>query len=79
MTRIYKLIDTMETIDVRTPTEKAREEKHRAICRAYLGLSNQHPECRPHRLMAIVAKQYGMTVPGIKNVLASRGLYEGAR
>ncbi len=69
----------METIDVRTPTEKAREEKHRAICRAYLGLSNQHPECRPHRLMSIVAKQYGMTVPGIKNVLASRGLYEGAR
>lgn len=72
----YKTTDTMETIDVRTPTEKAREEKHRAICRAYLSLSNQHPDCKPYRLMSIVAKQYGMTVPGIKNVLTSRGLYE---
>lgn len=66
----------METIDVRTPTEKAREEKHKAICRTYLSLSNQHPDCKPYRLMSIVAKQYGMTVPGIKNVLTSRGLYE---
>lgn len=69
----------METIDVRTPTEKAREEKHKAICRAYLNLSNQHPDCKPYRLMSIIAKQYGMTVPGIKNVLTSRGLYEAAK
>ena len=69
----------METIDVRTPAEKARDEKHAAICRAYLALTNQHPECKPHRLMSIVAKQYGMTVPGIKNVLTSRGLYEVAK
>ena len=75
----YKTTDTMETIDVRTPTEKAREEKHKAICRAYLGLSNQHPECKPYRIMSILAKQYGMTVPGIKNVLTSRGLYEAAK
>ena len=72
----YKTTDTMETIDVRTPNEKAREEKHKAICRAYLSLSNQRPDCKPYRLMSIVAKQYGMTVPGIKNVLTSRGLYE---
>ena len=69
----------METIDVRTPAEKERDEKHKAICRDYLSLSNQHPDCKPHRLMSIVAKQYGMTVPGIKNVLASRGLYEAAK
>lgn len=69
----------METIDVRTPAEKAREERHRAICRSYLSLTNEHPDCKPHRIMSIVAKQYGMTVPGIKNVLTSRGLYEAAR
>lgn len=69
----------MDTIDVRTPAEKAREERHRAICRAYLGLSSQHPECRPYRIMSILARQYGMTVPGIKNVLTSRGLYGAAR
>lgn len=69
----------METIDVRTPTEKAREEKHRAICRSYLSLSTQHPECKPYRLMSILAKQYGMTVPGIKNVLTNRGLYDGIK
>lgn len=69
----------METIDVRTSTEKARDEKHRAICSAYLRLSNQHPDCKPYRIMSIVAKQYGMTVPGIKNVLTSRGLYEVAK
>lgn len=69
----------METIDVRTSTEKARDEKHRAICNSYLSLSSQHPECKPHRLMSILAKQYGMTVPGVKNVLTSRGLYEVAK
>ena len=65
----------MDKIDVRTPREKAMDEKHDAICRAYLSLSNQHPECKPHRFMTILARQYGMTVPGIKNVLVTRGLY----
>lgn len=69
----------METIDVRTPAEKAREERHKAICQAYLSLCNQHPDCKPHRLMTIVAKQFGMTVPGVKNVISSNGLYDAAR
>ena len=68
----------MEMIDVRTPAEKAREERHRAICNAYLAMSNQHPECRPHRLMGVLAGKYGMTVPGIRKVLEQNGLYRPA-
>lgn len=66
----------METIDVRTPTERAREEKHKAICSAYIRLSNQYPGCKPHRVMSILSKQFNMTVPGIKNVIVSGGLYK---
>ena len=62
-------------IDFRTPIEKAREEKHMAICNAYTAISSEHPECRPYRIMTIIAKQYGMTVPGVKNILTAKGLY----
>lgn len=67
-------METME-IDVRTPAERKRDEKHRAICQAYLNLSSQYPNYKPYRIMAALARQFGMTTPGIKNVLEAKGLY----
>lgn len=69
----------METTDLRTQSEKARDEKYTAICDSYRELASEHPACKPHRLMAIVAGQYGMSVPGIRNVLETRGVYARKR
>ncbi len=66
----------MTTIDLRTPREKAIEERRKAICEAYLKLKNQHPDCKPNRIMDAVARQFDMSIPGIKRVLIAKGLYE---
>lgn len=63
-------------IDTRTPIEKARDEKHQKICNEFLSLSNQMPECAPHRIFRIIAERVGMSVPGVKNIIVNNGLYQ---
>lgn len=69
-----RAVDTME-IDLRTPREKRRDERRREICQAYIGLSDKHPDCKPYRIMTALARQFGMTTPGVKYVLETEGLY----
>lgn len=64
------------TIDVRTPIEKAREEKHKRICDDFLRLTSQMPECAPHRIFRIIAERVGMTIPGVKHIIVQNGLYK---
>ena len=68
-------MEQMETIDVRTASERARDEKHRAVCEAFVGLSAERPELRPNRVMSVVAGRYGLTVPGVRGILIRHGLY----
>lgn len=62
-------------IDIRTPFEKARDEKHSKICADFLSLSDKIPECKPNRILSILAKKYSMTVPGVTNIVKKNGLY----
>ena len=62
-------------LDVRTPIEKARDEKHQKICNLYVKLLSDRPDLAPHRIFSIIAQEVGMTVPGVKNVCVNNGLY----
>lgn len=63
-------------IDVRTPIEKARDEKHEKICNRFLQLSNENKGVKPHRIFDVIAREVCMTVPGVKNVIIQKGLYQ---
>lgn len=64
-----------EAIDLRTETERARDERHEAICRDYAALHRAYPQYRPYRIMAVLGERHGMSVPGIKKIVESHGLY----
>lgn len=66
------------SLDVRTPIEKARDEKHERICNRYLQLASENKDCKPHRIFAVIAREVNMTVPGVKNVIVQKGLYQTA-
>lgn len=51
------------------------KKKHNAICNEFLALSNQYPDAAPHRIFDTIADRYGMTVPGIRNIVIKAGLY----
>ena len=63
-------------IDVRTPIEKARDERNKRICNKFLQLSNEMPDCRPHRIFGLIAESVGMTIPGVKKIIVDNGLYQ---
>ena len=61
--------------DLRTPIEKARDEKHQKRCAMFLDLSNKQPNVAPHRIFGAIAQAVGMTVPGVKHIIVQNGLY----
>lgn len=63
-------------IDIRTPTEIARDDKHRKICSDYLELSKEMPDCKPNRIFTIIAKNYCMSIMGISKIVKKYGLYK---
>lgn len=63
-------------LDLRTPIEKARDERNKNICEYFLKCSNEMPDCAPHRIFRLVAEKFCMTVPGIKNIVVANGLYQ---
>ena len=63
-------------IDVRTPIEKVRDEKHQKICNDFLSLIAQRPDCKAHRIFSLLSQKYTMTVPGVKEVIVRNGLYK---
>lgn len=58
-----------------TQTERKRQETHNRICRAYLDYSNKYPETAPHRIFLTIAEEFGMTIPGVRNIIIKAGLY----
>lgn len=65
----------MTKIDTRTAYEKARDAKHSQICNEYLEFINTNPGAAPHRIFRIIAERYGMTIPGVRNVVIKAGIY----
>lgn len=62
-------------IDIRTKTEKEREAKHRAICNDFLTMTNEMTGIAAHRIFTVIAQRYGMTTPGVRNIVIKAGLY----
>lgn len=63
-------------IDVRTPIEKARDERNKLICDSFLKYSNEMPDCAPNRIFGLIAERVGMTIPGVKRIIVNNGLYQ---
>lgn len=63
------------TINYQTPAEKARDEKHKAICNDYLAIVNQLHGVSTHRIFRILADRYDMTTQGVRQVVIRAGLY----
>ena len=66
-------------VDLRTPAEIARDEKHHRICSAYLALSNKMPEASANRIFNHIAQNEGMTAVGVKNIITAKGLYHSKK
>lgn len=66
-------------MDLRTPSEKARDEKHELIQQMYLSLCNEQPGVAPHRIFNAIAAKCGMTAMGVRRVVERAGLYQSRR
>jgi hypothetical protein len=65
----------MET-DLRTPSEKVRDERNESVVRRFRTLSDEQPDAAPHRIFTVIASEFGMSVMGIKNIVSHAGLYQ---
>lgn len=65
----------MIQIDLRTPIEKERDQRHATIRNEYLTLTNQMPDTAAHRIFSLIADRYDMTIPGVRNIIIRAGLY----
>ena len=63
------------TEDLRTLSERLRDEKHKSICERYKELQVKHPGVKPYRYMHLISIEFNMTVPGIRHILEKHGLY----
>lgn len=66
-------------IDLRTPYQKVKDQKHQAICARFRELTNLEPQARPTRVMEIIAGEFASTAPGIRNILIRNGAYKPIR
>lgn len=68
----------------RTPTEQQRAAKRSAVVHEYLSIEanremieqRDQTTLTPHRIMGMVAGQFQMTVPGVRNILIKAGIYK---
>ena len=62
-------------IDLRTPAERARDERNKQICDQYRKYIKEMPDIAPHRLFRFIAEDIGMTVPGVRKIIINAGRY----
>lgn len=65
----------MIRLDLKTKTEKEREQKHKSICNMYVDYRQKYPNVAPHRLFDAIGQAFSMTGYGIKNILVRANLY----
>lgn len=66
-------------MDIRTRKEKERDSRHAAICEEYLRIAGMYPAASQNRMLNAVARKFGMTSAGVKNIIKAKGLYDTAR
>ena len=66
-------------VDLRTPKEKERDEKHEQIRQMFLTLSNERPDVAPSRIFLAVSNKFEMTTMGVRRIVQSAGLYQPRR
>lgn len=66
----------MADLDLRTMSERLRDEKHKNICKRYEELKEQYPDVKPYRLIRLISIEVSMTVPGVRNILEKNNLYK---
>jgi hypothetical protein len=66
-------------VDLRTPKEKERDERHKQISQMFLTLSNEQPSVAPHRIFVAIADKFGMTTMGVRGIVERAGLYQSRR
>ncbi|MBR5043042.1 MAG: hypothetical protein IKX67_07355 [Bacteroidales bacterium] len=69
-------MDNTSDIELRTPAQRAKEERSDAICSDFLTAYKAHPEATPHRIICGIADKYGLTDVGVKAILTKRGIYK---
>ena len=65
--------------DLRTPVEKERDAFHSQVRKRYLELVAQYPQVKPYRLITAVANQFKRSVPNVRAILISQGVYHKSR
>jgi hypothetical protein len=65
----------MADLDLRTMSERLRDEKHKNVCKRYEELKEQYPDVKPYRLIRLISIEVSMTVPGVRNILEKNNLY----
>ena len=65
--------------DLRTPVEKERDAFHFQVRKRYLELVAQYPQVKPYRLITAVANQFKRSVPNVRAILISQGVYHKSR
>lgn len=58
-----------------TPYQRARKERREKLIAEYIKAQEEHPELKPHRIMGVLAYNYGMSVQGVKQILIDANLY----
>ena len=66
----------MADLDLRTMSERLRDEKHKNVCKRYEELKEQYPDVKPYRLIRLISIEVSMTVPGVRNILEKNNLYK---
>lgn len=66
-------------LDIRTPIEKERDARHSQICNDYVAYAHKFPNASPNRLFSIIAQQYNMSIPGVRNILVKNNLIQPTR
>lgn len=65
----------MADLDLRTMSERLRDEKHKNVCKRYEELKEQYPDVKPYRLIRLISIEVSMTVPGVRNILERNNIY----
>lgn len=66
-------------MDLRTPVERQRDERHEEIRQTYLMLSSEHPDLAANRIFCAIANKYSMTSMGVRRIVERAGLYQSRR
>lgn len=63
-----------EKIDLRTDAEKKRDAVRESVCTRWKEIYDPDVATR-NRYMAVIAREFSMSVPGVAGILKRNGLY----